>query len=243
MTDTAGIKVGPVLAEQVVDVIIRRILSGELKPGDPLPAERELARTFGVGRPAIREAIRALSMRNLVDVKQGGATRIASLSPKSLVEPFEVMFTVGRSNIDYLFEARLILEPSIAELAAQRISDEQVSALESTIDTSRDTIGDQESFLRTDALLHGLILQAADNPVLTSIMTAIAQLGVRSRQQTSQLMKVRERTISDHEAIVSALGERDPGGSSYAMARHLRNVLEAYSAGLPETGAAQNEGL
>jgi GntR family transcriptional repressor for pyruvate dehydrogenase complex len=231
VNDGSEIKLGPVLAEQIVDVIIRRILSGELKPGDTLPAEREMARTFNVGRPAIREAIRALSMRNIVDVRQGGATRVAALSPQSLVEPFEVMFTVERSNIEFLFETRLILEPPIAALAAGRITDGQVAELEETIEVSRATIRDQEAFLRTDAHLHAQILQAAGNPMLTSIMTAIAQLGVRSRQQTSQRLDVRKQTIVDHEAITRAIAARDPALAADAMTAHLERILQAFEAG------------
>ena len=212
------------LAEEILARLLDLIKERELKPGDKLPPERELATMMDVSRPSLREALRALSIMNIVEIRQGDGTYVTSLEPELLVEHLDFVFALDDSTFVQLFEARKILEVGIVALAAQRITDEQIAELDICLARSAENIGDPAAFLKTDLELHNLITQAANNPILSRVMSSISKLGLASRSRTTSIPGVIPKTVEDHGAIVDALKARDADAAQQAMLNHLNNV-------------------
>jgi GntR family transcriptional repressor for pyruvate dehydrogenase complex len=216
-----------VLSEQISARLLSLIKERRLRPGDKLPPERELAAMIEVSRPSLREALRALALMNIIEIRQGDGTYITSLEPSLLVEHLDFVFSLDDSTFLELFEARKILEAGAIALAAQRITDDEIAELEACLERSHKSVEDCQAFLQTDLELHERITEAARNPVLIRIMAAVSQLGIASRRRTTEIPGVPEQVLDDHRAIVIALKTRDPEAARQAMLQHL-NKVEQY---------------
>lgn len=219
---------GPVKKSAIAEEIASRILSlirvRELRAGERLPPERELAAMLGVSRPSLREALRALSIMNVIEMRQGDGTYVTSLEPDLLSEPLDFIFSIDDSTFLQLFEARKVVEVGIVALAAERITDEQIAALEDCLARSEENLDDHRAFLETDLALHELITQAAGNPFLQRFMSSISQLGLASRSRTVRIPDVPAETVRAHRAIVAAVTAHDPQAAQAAMLTHLDSV-------------------
>jgi GntR family transcriptional repressor for pyruvate dehydrogenase complex len=213
-----------VLSDQIADRILQMIRDKQLKPGDKLPPERELAAMMNVSRPALREALRGLSMMNIIEIRQGAGAYVTALDPAQLVEHLNFVFALDDSTLLELFDARKIVEVGLIEMAAHRITDEEITALEKSLALSAQTTEDPDAFLQADLDLHMQIAQIARNPILARFMESIHQLGIASRRRTARLDGVTERSTADHRRIVAALKARDVAGARQAMLDHLANV-------------------
>ncbi|HUW10811.1 MAG TPA: FadR/GntR family transcriptional regulator [Anaerolineae bacterium] len=212
------------IAEEITERFLSLIKDKLLMPGDRLPPERELAAAMQVSRPSLREALRALAMMNVVDTRQGDGTYVTSLEPYLLVEPLDFVISLDDSALHHLFEARRILEVGIASIAAERITDEQITALEEYVHASGEAAADPEAFLGVDLAIHELIVGAAANPLLKRIMLSLSHLGRASRRRTALMPAVRQRTVDDHHAIVAALKAHDADRAARAMTNHLDHI-------------------
>lgn len=215
------------LSEEIADRLIQLILQGKLKPAQKLPPERELAEMLQVSRPSLREALRALAMRNIIEIRQGDGTYVTSLTPDLLLEPLDFLLSLDESSFFHLFEARKILEPGIAALAAERISDEDLNRLDECVRRMKASADDPDAYLQADQDMHNTILKAAGNPVLTRIMMSVSGLSLASRRRTVDLPGVRVNAPLDHQAIVDALRAHEAEKSRQMMLRHLTNVENA----------------
>lgn len=214
------------LSEDIAARLLFLIREKELRPGDKLPPERELAAMMRVSRPSLREALRALSIMNIVEIRQGDGTYVTSLEPDLLIEHLDFVFALDDSTFLELFEARKILEVGIAAIAAERITGEEIAELEACLTESVRNMEDHEAFLEADLELHEKIAEAARNPILSRFMASIGQLGRASRSRTVEIPGVARQSVEDHQAIVTALTDRDPEAARQAMLQHLNNVEE-----------------
>jgi GntR family transcriptional repressor for pyruvate dehydrogenase complex len=212
------------LWEQIAARLLSMLKEKQLRPGDKLPSERELAAMMQVSRPSLREALRALSMMNILEIRQGAGTFVSSLEPELLVEHLDFVLSLDDSTFVKLFEARRILEVGIVGLAAERITPEELAELEAGLVKSQQTVADPGAFLQADVELHKKITQAAQNPILSRIIDSIGKLSIASRQRTVEISGIREQTIEDHRAIVAALKSHNPEAAQQAMLQHLSNV-------------------
>lgn len=212
------------LSDRVADRILTLISERHLKSGDRLPPERELALLMGVSRPIIREALRALSYMKVIENRQRAGTFITSLKPEMLVEHLEFVFSLDDSTYLELLRARKVVEPGLAELAAQNISDEELGRLVILDEKSSEQINNPEAFLQTDLELHAIITSAAHNMMLSRFMASIVKISIHSRRRTNTFVDVRQHTINDHHRIVSALRARDPQAARQAMLDHLSAI-------------------
>jgi GntR family transcriptional regulator, transcriptional repressor for pyruvate dehydrogenase complex len=213
--------------QQIVSRLLDLIQQRELGPGDRLPAERELAASMGVSRSSLREALRALTVLGVTEMRHGAGTYISSLEPELLVRHLSFVLSLSDRASDQLFEARKVVEPAMAALAAGRVDDGTVERLNACLERAGAAIGDAEAFMETDLELHDAIREAADNAILGRFMESIRALGLASRRRTGARRAVQEQTVKDHRAIVAALRARDPEAASAAMHRHLENVERA----------------
>ena len=215
------------MPQQIVSRLLDLIQQRHLEPGDRLPAERELAATMGVSRSSLREALRALTVLGVTEMRHGTGTYISSLEPDLLVRHLSFVLSLSDQASDQLFEARKVVEPAMAALAAERIDDGTLELLEACVKRARDAIGDADAFMETDLELHDAIRVAAENAILGRFMESIRALGLASRMRTGSRRVVQEQTVKDHRKIVAALRARDPEAASAAMHRHLENVERA----------------
>jgi GntR family transcriptional repressor for pyruvate dehydrogenase complex len=213
--------------QQIVSRLLDLIQQRHLGPGDRLPAERELAATMGVSRSSLREALRALTVLGVTDMRHGTGTYVSSLEPELLVRHLSFVLSLSDQASDQLFEARKVVEPAMAALAAERIDDGTLDLLDACVDRARQAIGDAEAFMETDLELHDAIRVAAENAILGRFMESIRALGLASRRRTGARRAVHEQSLEDHRAIVAALRAHDPDAASAAMHRHLENVERA----------------
>ncbi|GIV77331.1 FadR family transcriptional regulator [Litorilinea aerophila] len=241
MRSDAGVVFGAVkksaISEDIVANLLSLIRERELRPGDKLPPERELAAMMQVSRPSLREALRALSIMNVIEIRQGDGTYVTSLEPNLLMSHLDFVFALTDATFLELFEARKILEPGIVAMAAARITDEEIAQLEACLARSMEKTHEPEAFVAADLELHETIARAAKNSILERFMASISQLGRVSRTRTVQLPGVIQRSVQDHQAIVQALKARDPEAARQAMLQHLLNVERE----LRELGASRDD--
>jgi len=215
------------LYEQIVLQIEESIRKGELKAGDQLPAERELGLQFGVSRTAVREAVKTLREKGLVEAYPGRGTFIISDTSNTIRLTLDRMIRTGNPEGTLnLVEVREILEPEIAALAAARADEESVKEMRDAInimDTARD---DPDAFIEADLDFHLALAEAAANPIILSLIDSIVAV---LRQQRMSIFKVEggpERGQYHHKRILEAVENRDPNGARAAMRAHLRQVRE-----------------
>lgn len=212
------------VSHQVAVRLLDLMLKGELKPGQKLPSERDLAASLGVGRPAVREALSALQMMQAVVIKRGDGIRVGSSGREILTRPLEIFAALEGVNVDALFEAREILEPGIAGLAAERMSEEKIASLRGILGELRNATNDSTRFLKLDEELHSVIIESCENSLLSSVMRSLGGLTHAFRQIVSVFPTFNDQVILEHEAIVAAIGARDAARSAQAMQAHIQSV-------------------
>ncbi|MBN4665156.1 FadR family transcriptional regulator [Pandoraea nosoerga] len=218
------------VSEQVAQRLLTMIRTGLLKPGQQLPPERELASMLGVGRPAVREAIRGLALLGLLRIRQGEGTFVGSLQTRELLEPLEMVIELNAGTLEALFDARLVIEPGVAAQAATHMSEADLARLHALVDDEQALLGNPERFSALDMAFHETIIDACGNPFLQSIANSLYLLGKKSRGVTSRIDGVLRRSLEDHRGIVAALEARDPARAAQAMRQHLSRVRDAYAA-------------
>ena len=226
-----------VLPKKISARLLSLITEKHLRPGDKLPPERELAAMMQVSRPSLREALQALALMNIIEIRQGDGTYVTSLEPELLVEPLNFIFALDDSTLYGLFEARKIVEVGLVGLAAQRITAEEVAELEVCLAKSLQAAADPDAFLQADLELHKKIAAAARNPLLQRFMDSISQLGLASRTRTNYIPGLTKQSARDHQAIVAALKAHNPQAARDAMRQHLNNVEQQLKTFTPEADA------
>jgi GntR family transcriptional regulator, transcriptional repressor for pyruvate dehydrogenase complex len=215
------------LYEQIVQQIEDSITSGELKDGDQLPAERELAQQFGVSRTAVREAVKTLREKGLVEAYPGRGTFITNGTARSIQQTLDRMIRSGQTEgTVHLTEVREILEPEIAALAAQRVDEEMLSAMREAIAVMEAARQESEAFIEGDLDFHLALAEAAGNPLILSLIDSIVGLLREQRTRTYFVNGGPERGQYHHRRILEAIEHRDAAGAREAMRAHLLQVRE-----------------
>jgi GntR family transcriptional repressor for pyruvate dehydrogenase complex len=223
------------LYEQIVQQIEDSVLNGSLKPGDQLPAERELAQRLGVSRTAVREAVKALREKGLVEAYSGRGTFITDGTSQAARQSFDLMVKIGQQEgAPYLAELRLILEPGIAALAATRVTDEDLAGLREAVAVMDRAQKDPAAFIEADLDFHLALAEAAANPLILSLIDSIVGL---LREQRIKIFNVEggpQRGQFHHKRILDAMERRDAELARNAMRAHLEQVRD--DSQLPASG-------
>jgi GntR family transcriptional regulator, transcriptional repressor for pyruvate dehydrogenase complex len=217
----------PRVYEHIVAQIERAIFDGRLQQGDKLPAERQLVREFGASRVAVREALRALEHRGLVEVRQGsaGGYFIRELDAGPVVRDFQTLFRLGRVSLAQLVEARSMFEPESARLAALRANEPDIKAVLAALEARSETGAPGRRRRSLDAEFHRLVAAAARNPVhavVTNALTALQSNVVGGRPD----LTVEDDTaiVTAHRAVYEAIVARDPEAARAAMHAHIIDI-------------------
>lgn len=212
------------LPEEIANRLLLQIKQQELRPGDKLPAERNLAQMMVVSRPVLREALRALALMRVVDIRQGDGTYITSLEPKQLVAHLDFVFSKDSVALVQLLEARRVVEAGNVRLAALRVTENEIAELEALVHSLAGSIDDPDRFSELDIALHVAVCAAADNFLLLQFMNIVSTLGNVSRERTGGRREVREAALHDHQRLLEALRTHDPDAAERAMLNHLDHV-------------------
>ena len=217
--------------EQVIEQIKSKIKSGEIKKGDRLPSEREMAELIGVSRTSVREAIRALEVVGLVESKQGAGNYIKTNFDNSLFEPLSVMFMLQESSVQEMYDLRETLELECAKLSAKNIEDNELALLTAIVDRMY-LAGSEEESLELDIKFHYLIAKASRNVLLINMLDVISQLMdefiQKSRMQILHEGNTKESLLEIHENLLRALKCRDESKVCNAMKEHFDLIRKSY---------------
>lgn len=212
------------VAEKVVSLITDLIKAGNLKSGDRLPPERELIKLFQVSRPSLREALRALAIMGVIEIKHGGGIYVTELDAQSLLAPLEFYITLDEGNISDVFECRQSVEITIARKAALHITAEQIEKLHSLLATQQGQLQDPIGFRITDYEFHGIILQAAGNRLMERIAKSMHHMGIEYRRRACEIPGMIAKSCEDHAAILAGLEQHDQEATAAAMEAHLLHI-------------------
>ena len=220
--------------EQVAEQIQDMIVNGKLQKGDKLPSERQLAEELQVSRASIREALRALQIMGLIEVRQGEGSFINNSFEKTLFQPLSIMFMLQKSKPEEIIELRKVIEVETAYLAAKRATDEEIEKLRSLIEQLKilKDLDDEEASVAVDKEFHYYIAKASKNQLLANVLNVISELMDKFIKDARGMILVDEKNkevlIHQHYAIFKGIENHDPESASEAMHTHLKLIINEY---------------
>ncbi|MGP9580354.1 FadR/GntR family transcriptional regulator [Brachybacterium sp. AOP35-5H-19] len=213
------------VTDRAISAIKQMVVDGTLKPGDRLPTEAELSETIGVSRNSLREAVKALSVIRVLDVRQGDGTYVTALEPEQLLESLAFVLDLHQdSSYVEILEIRRLLEPAAVEQACPHLTDEDFVQLEQTMEDLDDSSSIQE-LVAADITFHQLINHRCPNDYLSSLLDSLAGSTARARvwRGLTDDSSV-ERTLAEHRRILDALRARRPDLARTYAAAHVAGV-------------------
>lgn len=228
----------PRLSDKVADQMLETILTRKLRAGDRLPSERELGEQFGVSRTVVREAVRALVAKGVIEVRSGSGLRVTAVDAAAVSESMSLYLRGGSIDFAKVHEVRTLLEIHLAGVAAHEASDGDLHELRAIHDRMRAELDDVEAAARHDLEFHRLIATATQNDVYLLLLDSIgtALIDIRRENLGSGASTT---TLDQHEAILEFLEARDPEGARAAMSAHLDGVAQWWR---EHVGSEQAEG-
>lgn len=221
------------LSDEVFDRLERMITSGELKPGDEMPSERVLMERFGVGRPAIREAMQSLANKGLVNISHGERAKVLQLTAQSIFRQVDltakIMLSQSADSLEHLKSSRIFFERGMAREAAARATQADIADLRAIIESQRRSLGRAEEFISADMQFHTRIAQISGNPIFIAVSEAMLAW-LRAYHTDMLIWTGKEKfTLVEHEEIVERLAAHDVDGAEAAVLKHLERSRALYS--------------
>lgn len=214
------------LSDEILSRLKQMIVSGELSTGDEMPSERELMEHFGVGRPAIREAMQALSNMGLVAISHGERAKVLEPTADSILQQMDtaakIMLAKSTDSLEHLKSARQFFESGMAREAAERATEEDVNGLIEILNQQRDALGNGEAFIDADIRFHAALAEITGNPIFVAVSKAM--LGWLKEYHTEVLLWTgkEKTTLAEHKKIIQCLKKNDPKAAESAMIKHLK---------------------
>lgn len=214
-------------AERVVRHLETMIVSGDLKPGDRLPPERELAQQLGVSRPSVRAGLRSLVALGIVESRHGAGSFITAGPPRLSTGPLSLMAALHGFTRDEMFEARLVLEVGAAGLAAERAQGDDLAAMSEEVTGMFASLGDPHSFLLHDVRFHRAIAVASHNPVLAALVEMVSAFNYERRRLTVERSRDLKEAADLHRRVYAAVRDHDVERARREMTQHLDRARRA----------------
>jgi DNA-binding FadR family transcriptional regulator len=221
------------LSDEVFARLKAMITSGELQPGDEMPSERELMERFGVGRPAIREAMQALAGMGLVVISHGERAKVLELTAQSIFRQMDmtakIMLAKSSDTLEHLKSARIFFERGMAREAALKGDANDIASLREVLERQRQSLGDAEAFISADMEFHTRIARISRNPIYVAVSEAM--LAWLKEYHTEMLIWTGKEkfTLAEHDEIVDRLAANDVDGSETALLKHLERSRALYA--------------
>jgi DNA-binding FadR family transcriptional regulator len=220
------------LYQEVLDRLMLRIQTGEIAPGAQLPPERELMEQYGVGRPAVREALQALERSGIVEISHGERARVVVPSAQQLIQQIaggaRHLLQMQPETLEHLKQARIFLEEGTARMAAERATADDVADLRARIQAHRDSLPRLDEFLSHDMAFHRAIARISGNPIFPAIVEAIFQWAREDYQPLVRAPGAEQLTLAEHTRLVDAIEAHDPDAAAAAVRAHLARSNELY---------------
>ena len=230
------------LYEQVVEVIRRQILAGELTSGDQLPNERSLGERFGVSRTVIREAMKTLIHNGLVEVRRGQGTFVVDGTGNALKESFRLMMGLAsEESVGEMVEVREMLEPEIGARAALHRTEQDLAVLRAAVADMDQALSNARAFIEADNRFHIALAVATQNHFVPRLLDSVVDLLQELRGHIFQVSGGPVRGQRHHRAILAAVEAGDPDQARNAMLAHLKQVRDDSRQALRETGGGHDE--
>ena len=230
------------LGKQVVARILELIRTGSLRAGDRLPPERELIEIFGISRPSLREALRALSTLGVVNSRHGGGAYVSDLDARTLLAPLDFYLSLTKANFSDAFDSRRVIEIEIVRRAALKATQADIDDLGDIIAAHETVQDDPVGFRILDSRFHDKLSTVAGNAVLQRIAYGLYNLGLdfqnfdrRARNEPGLIAQ----STADHSEIAAAIVAHDPDAAARAMTRHIRNIELSTRRAISAHGAAR----
>ena len=216
-----------VIGQQVVARILELIRTGSLRAGDRLPPEREFIEIFGISRPSLREALRALSMLGVINSLHGGGAYVSDLDARTLLAPLDFYLSLTKSNFADAFDSRRVIEIEIARRAAAKATAADIHDLRDIIEAHKTVQDDPVGFRILDTRFHEKLSEIAGNAVLQRIAYGLYNLGLdfqnfdrRARNEPGLIAQ----STADHIKIAAGITTHIPDRAADAMSEHIRNI-------------------
>jgi GntR family transcriptional regulator, sialic acid-inducible nan operon repressor len=219
------------LFHEVADRLQDLILSGGLQVGEALPSERELMERYGVGRPAIREALLSLERAGLISISGGERARVARPSARGMVaglDPAVRHWLADPAGVRHLQAARLLLEVGLVREAVRTATEAEIGRLHEALLENEASRGDLARFERTDVAFHYVFAEISGNPIFTAIHQAMVGWLTEQRTITLRAPGAEEHAALSHRRIYEAVAARDADAAEAEMRAHLREVAQLY---------------
>jgi GntR family transcriptional repressor for pyruvate dehydrogenase complex len=218
----------PMLRPQKTAILLAQRIVGEitdrkLKPGAPLPPEREMLQEFGVARGTLREALRFLEIQGVLTIRPGpgGGPTVNGVEPRSLASVIALLLQLSDAPFSTILEARQLLEPATAGMAAERVSRADLNALKASLVTMEQEISDLQAFLAENRNFHDIIAHASGNRLFELLLRSLSWITDASALGVDYDDKRRHGILSAHEKIYEAIASRDPAVAEEAMRVHM----------------------
>lgn len=228
LTDGWALDIHPIarraLHQQVAESLRELIFEGKIQRGEALPPERELAKQFGVSRATVREALRTLQMWGLVEARQGGGNYVCVPSIEHITTPLATIIQHNRQLRDELMDARIIVEPAVCWLAAQRRTESDLAAIEAILQRQRRRVEQGELAVEEDTAFHLALAEATHNQVVPRLIATINDLLLESRLRSLRTPDRPRRSLEGHLHIAAALRAGDADTARQAMHDHIAEI-------------------
>jgi GntR family transcriptional repressor for pyruvate dehydrogenase complex len=218
------------LSDKVADAMLNTILQRGLRPGDALPSERELGEQYGVSRTVVREAVRALTSRGVIDARAGRGLTVAQVAAEAVSMSMQ-LYLHGQEQIPYpkIHEVRATIETQIAGYAAERGTDAEIAELRELTESMRRHEHDREKHSEIDVEFHRALARMTHNELYLIMLDSIGPVLLEIRRATFSLPNDGEKAYEEHNRIIDAVARRDPEAAREAMRAHLGNAERDWS--------------
>jgi GntR family transcriptional repressor for pyruvate dehydrogenase complex len=218
------------IGEEILAQVRALVARGDLRPGDRLPPERDLALQLGVSRPSVRAALRSLVAMGLLVARRGSGTYVTDGPPALVSEPLALLAALHGFTLDEIFEARRSLESLLAGMAAERATGEHLVEMAEEIANMYASLGDPRQFLLHDIGFHKAIARASGSPVLATVAEMVSAMHYERRRETIGRARDLEQRAGEHRRIFAAIRKGSADEARRTMAEHILHAQETFAA-------------
>jgi GntR family transcriptional regulator, sialic acid-inducible nan operon repressor len=218
-------------SHEIADALERAIVSGEIEAGSKLPAEKELAERYGVGRPSVREALFMLQQQGFVEISTGARAQVTMPNSKFLTDQLTALVKRTAARVQgqgQMEQTRLLFEAGVAWQAAQAPTADDLERLKRALDANAAAMGNTAEFIRTDVAFHYELTAMTRNAVFSAVHEILVQWLIDQRTTTIHMPDADRISLRDHTAIFEAVAARDPMRAFHEMTSHLKLISQLY---------------
>jgi GntR family transcriptional repressor for pyruvate dehydrogenase complex len=212
------------LTSQVIDHILDLIKSGQVKPGEKLPTEKQLTETLGVSRTCIREAMKSLESLRLISIRPKVGTVVLTPTPSALFSGRSLSTLAHLQETDILIEFRSVIEVGLAVLATKKATEQDLSAMRKALEEHKRALASDGIAYPADIAFHKAIAEASRNPIAIAVLQLISEPLTEQRRRTNRVRQAAEDGLRDHRRIFRAIQRRDSDKVRKAMIAHMRTA-------------------